>query len=298
MKFTTHYKDGKFGPGKDNNIYSKDLKDFLMATFGTGSYEKHIGATVFHANKEFIAGVISGFFDGDGNVSVDRQLIRVSSRSKKLIEHMTALLGYVGLFGSMSEESSVRIKDKVQHTLTLLPKHAKDFKERVGFQLPEKAEALDEIIAYNAREDVHAKPEAIDKIPELGDIIAETGKLLKMPGQSRTYGRWVKKESIGRQTLEKYVADFQAKLQTYDLKDRIHAAVRDNMEILTAAVGADVVWDEIVELIYHEDPKEFVYDFTVPGNDSFMVDCNVLVHNTLNKVLLRTGDCLLGCCIA
>jgi ATP-dependent Clp protease ATP-binding subunit ClpC len=34
---------------------------------------------------------------------------------------------------------------------------------------------------------------------------------------------------------------------------------------------------------YLEDPMEMVYDFTVPGNDSFMVDCNVLVHNTLNK---------------
>jgi hypothetical protein len=56
------------------------------------------------------------------------------------------------------------------------------------------------------------------------------------------------------------------------------------MDILRSAVDADVVWDEIVELIYHDDPKEFVYDFTVPGNDSFMVDCNVLVHNTLNSV--------------
>jgi DNA-directed RNA polymerase beta' subunit len=297
LRFTTKAHDGQYGPGKDNDIYSKDLKDFLMATFGTGSYEKHIGATAFHANKEFIAGLISGFFDGDGNVSVERQLIRASSRSKQLIQHMTALLGYVGLFGTMSEETSVRIKDKVQHTLVIPRKFAKDFKERVGFHLPEKAEALDEIIAYNAREDAHSLQEMIDKIPELGNVIAETGKLLKMPGQSRTYGRWAKKDAIGRQTLEKYVAEFEQKLQTYDLKDPIHETIQTNMDILRSAVDADVVWDEIVELIYHDDPKEFVYDFTVPGNDSFMVDCNVLVHNTLNKVLLRTGDCYIGCCI-
>jgi hypothetical protein len=253
-----------------------------LETFGTGSYEKHIGATAFHANKEFIAGLISGYFDGDGNVSVERQLIRASSRSKKLIENMTALLGYVGLFGTMSEETSVRMEDKVQHTLVILPKFAQDFKDKVGFRLTEKAEALDEIIAYNAREDVHAKPEAVDKIPELGAIIAQTGKLLQMPGQSRTYGRWAKKESIGRQTLEKYVVAFEEKLRSYDLKDPIHDAIKDNMAILKSAVDADVVWDEIVDLIYHDDPKEFVYDFTVPGNDSFMVDCNVLVHNTLN----------------
>jgi DNA-directed RNA polymerase beta' subunit len=283
MRFKSIKGQGEYGPSKTNNVYSKDLKDFLMATFKTGSYEKEIGATVFHANKEFIAGVIGGYFDGDGNVSVERQLIRASSRSKKLIEQITALLGYVGLFGSMSSESSVRIKDKVQHTLCILPKFAKLYKEHVGFHMPEKAQALDEIIAYNAREDVHAKPEAIDKIPELGSTIAETGKLLKMPGQSRTYGRWAKKAAIGRQTLEKYVAEFEAKIKELDEKvEKYDESVRTNMQILKSALSADVVWDEIMELIYHEDPKEYVYDFTVPGNDSFMVDCNVLVHNTLN----------------
>jgi DNA-directed RNA polymerase beta' subunit len=283
IKFSTIHKDGEFGPGKDNNLHSKDLKDFLMATFKTGSYEKEIGATVFHANKEFIAGVIGGYFDGDGNVSVERQLIRASSRSKKLIEQVTALLGYVGLFGSMSSESSVRIKDKVQHTLCILPKFAKLYKEQVGFHMPEKAQALDEIIAYNVREDAHAKPEAIDKIPELGSTIAETGRLLKMPGQSRTYGRWAKKEAIGRQTLEKYVEEFEAKIKELDEKvEKYDEKVQTNMKILQSALNADVVWDEIVELIYHKDPMELVYDFTVPGNDSFMVDCNVLIHNTLN----------------
>lgn len=284
LRFTAKVHNGQYGPGKDNDILCKDLKDFLLATFGTGSYEKHIGATVFHSNKEFIAGLISGFFDGDGNVSVERQLIRASSRSKQLIQHMTALLGYIGLFGCMSEETSVRIKDKVQHTLVIPRKFAQAFKEQVGFNLPEKADALNQIIAYNNREDAHSVQEMIDKIPELGPIIAETGKLLQMPGQSRIYGRWAKKDAIGRQTLEKYVQDFDAKLQTYDLKNPIHEAVKTNMVILKSAVDADVVWDEIVELIYHDDPKEFVYDFTVPGNDSFMVDCNVLVHNTLNSV--------------
>jgi len=35
-------------------------------------------------------------------------------------------------------------------------------------------------------------------------------------------------------------------------------------------------------LKYLDDPKTFVYDFTVPGNDSFMVDDSIFVHNTLN----------------
>ena len=282
MKFTTLDYKGEYGPGKDNNIQSKDLKDFLLNTFKTGSYEKEIGSIVFHSNKEFIAGLIGGYFDGDGNISVERQLIRASSRSDKLIEQITSLLGYVGLFGAMSEETSVRIKDKVQYTLIIPPMFAKDYKEQVGFCLPEKAEALDKIIEHNEREDAHASPNALDKIPELGEVIAETGKLLKMPAQSRTYGRWLKKESIGRRTLTRYVSDFK-EMMAIHVDELSKATIEENMKILESALNADVVWDEIVELIYHEDPKEYVYDFTVPGNDSFMVDCNVLVHNTLNK---------------
>lgn len=289
--FNTREYQGEFGPAKSNNMYSKDLRDFLHTHFKTGSYEKEIGSIVFHANKEFIAGLLSGFFDGDGNVSVERQLIRASSRSKKLIDQVTSLLGYVGMFGRISSETSVRIKDKVQYTLNIPCKFAQHFKDQVGFSLTEKAEALDKVIEYNQRENNHTQSEQLDKIPELGNIIAQTGKLLKFPDQSRTYGRWAKKESIGRRTLERYVTEFETQFQAITLEEKEENIVRENLALLRSAVEADVFWDEIVELIYHEDPKEYVYDFTVPGNDSFMVDNNIMVHNTLNKVLLRTGDC-------
>jgi len=292
-----HYKS-EYGPSKSITMPFKDLKDCLMETFGTGSYEKFVGASVFHANKEFIAGVIAGFFDGDGNVSAERQMIRAGSRSQTLIKDITALLGYVGMYATMSEETSARIPDKVMYTMVIPSKFAKDYKEKLGFQLPEKAEALDKIIAYNVREDAKCKQDAIDQIPELGNIIAETGKILQFPDQSRTYGRWKKKEAIGRQTLAKYIGNFEARIQELTTQGvAIHSKGASNLDLLRSAADADVIWDEIVELIRHDDPNEFVYDFTVPGNDSFMVDCNVLVHNTLNKVLLRTGDCLVGCCI-
>jgi DNA-directed RNA polymerase beta' subunit len=281
MIFTTYNYEGEFGPGKDNILHSKDLKDFLNNTFKTGSYDKEIGALVFHSNKDFIAGVIGGYFDGDGNVNVERQMVRAGSRSEKLIQQITALLAYHGIYSSLSNEKSIRIPGKTMYTTLILKKFAKLYRECIGFKLTEKAEGLNAIIEYNERDDAHSAQEAIDKIPELGEVIAETGRLLKMPGQSRTYGRWAKKESIGRRTLENYVNDFEGMMKIR-LDSDVEDKVKENMVILKSALNADVIWDEIVDLIYHDDPKEFVYDFTVPGNDSFMVDCNVLVHNTLN----------------
>jgi DNA-directed RNA polymerase beta' subunit len=281
--FSERNHQGEYGPSKDNIIHSKDLKDFLLETFNQGSYKKNIGTIVYNAPLAFIRGLISGFFDGDGNVNVSRQQIRASSRSKELLQGINRLLGYCSMFGVLSEESSIRIPEKTQYTLSIPRKYAKHYENVVGFNLPEKVTALKEVIDYIERDNVHSHQEMIDKIPELGGVIARLGKLLQMPGQSRTYGRWLKKESIGRSTLMEYVEDFKEMIQVY-VDPLVVDEVAENLEILESALDADVLWDEITDLVYLNDPKTFVYDFTVPGNDSFMVDDNILVHNTLNSV--------------
>ena len=267
---------GEYGPSKNTNIHSKELKDFLLAEFKTGSYEKVVGPVTYSAPREFQYGLIGGYFDGDGNVNASRQQIRAGSRSKELIRHMNRLLSYCGFFSVMSEEASVSIPDKVFYTLNVLKRYAAQYKELIGFRLEEKAAALDEIIEYMEREGKHDTKELFDKIPALGNQIAAVGKALGFPGQSRLYGRWTKKESIGRQTLKSYIPIFEAE------SAKQNGVAKHLIAALKSAAYSDVVWDEITSLEYLEDPKEYVYDFTVPGNDSFMVDDCILVHNTLN----------------
>ena len=279
--FSVYQYRGAFGPGKDNNIHSADLRDFLDAHFGHGSFEKRIPDFAFHSPTGFIAGLLSGYFDGDGNVNVERQQIRLSSRNEGLMRDTNRLLGYCGLFGYLGQETSVRIPDAIQYTLNIPPSLIGVFQANVGLQLPEKAAALAEIATYKARAIKASTQSQLDKIPALGELIAETGKLLALPGQSRTYGRWAKKESIGRETLLSYLPRFhEAAAAVTD--PAVKTKVAGNLHLLESAANADVFWDEITELVYHEDPHEYVYDFTVPGNDSFMVDDNILVHNTLN----------------
>jgi intein/homing endonuclease len=277
-----HYK-GAYGPSKETNIHCKKLKEALMELGGTGSYEKFISSHIFHAKRDFIAGVLSGYFDGDGNINVTRQQIRVGSRSETLIRDIARLLGYCGVFAAIKQETSVRIPDAVMYTANVIRKHAATFEKIIGLHLPEKAAALTQIVTYNNRPDFHSQKEEIDMIPELGEVIAETGQLLKMPGASRTYGRWVSKAAIGRRTLERYIGDFLDMMKVH-VDPGVELQVKRNIAILESARQADVIWDEIVALDRLEDPHELVYDFTVPGNDSFMVDDNIFVHNTLNSV--------------
>lgn len=283
---TVRHYAGQFGPSKDTNIHDAALKRTLMTMCNTGSFDKALSAEVFHANRDFIAGVLSGYFDGDGNVNAKRQQIRVGSRSERLIRDMARLLAVTGVFATIKEERSVRIPDAVMHTLNVIRKHAAQFQKEIGLCLPEKAAALAEIVAYNERDNIQSLREDIDLIPELGDVIAETGRLLRMPGQSRNYGcygsdRVNPKTAVGRRTLETYIAEFR-EMMAIHVEPAVRELVELNLAILQSAVNGDVVWDEITELEILADPHELVYDFTVPGNDSFLVDDNIFVHNTLN----------------
>jgi intein/homing endonuclease len=141
---------------------------------------------------------------------------------------------------------------------------------------------LQAIVDYATRADAHDLSEEIDKINGLGDIIAHCGAALKLPGHSRNYGRWAKKDSIGRRTLEKYI-------QIFEESDADKNIIQSELAILKQAASSTVLWDEIVDIeIWTPDVEDFVYDFTVPGCQTFMTDSGVIVHNTLNSVTYET----------
>jgi DNA-directed RNA polymerase beta' subunit len=256
----------------DGSIHSIDLKDMIRSTFNTG--DKVVGNFVFHSNVDFIAGVISGYFDGAGSVNTDRQQIHVSSCSKGIIRDINSLLSYCGIFGIMREEASVRSPDDIVYTLNILKKFASDYKRNIGFNITSNIVDLDALIKCT---DIAC--DIYDRIPELGSVIAKTCMLLRIPGQPCVYDCLPKKESIGRLELQQYISDFDNMLVTHKGAKQ---NIIENIAILKSALNADIVWDEIKCLTYMDDPKEYVYDFTVPGNDSFLVDDGILVHNTLN----------------
>ena len=402
---TTPFDDPRY-PGAKTCVSSPPLAEFFLHNFNTGSHVKRLPPWVYAACPEFVSGLLCGYFDGDGNVNCDagKQMMRTGSVSEKLTEDFVLLFARVGLFGSKCREKHDKEPGRNDiHTIQISRKHARAFRDRVGpLVVKTKADALDEVVKYAEREDRHSFQEIIDQIPELGDVIAAIGKTLELDGQSRLYGRWLKKEAIGRETLRAYIPVFEAGLDAklardaarhlertqqlaalraehaafmatlaayhkdskkraadggplpnaravlqlpedlvlaralvgmgtellgsgklcgsanasgYAKSGRIQAVtltqfldrlepasearrvadvaaaadVRDDkLPVLRQALDADVVWDEIVALEVLADPGEMVYDLTVPGNDSFMVDCGILVHNTLNSVVHGT----------
>jgi DNA-directed RNA polymerase subunit A" len=262
--------------GIENNFNCKYLSTFFSTNFGNGSENKKIPAWVYGANKQFISGIIQGYFDGDGNINGDTHkcMIRAGSISEQLINDMIVLLSYFGIFGSKCLEVSKTGKiQKPFHTIQISRKYAPLFKEEIGLVVESKIQNLDKIISYINREDKRCDQEMIDKVPMIADLLIQTGKYVK----HNKYQYTKNQESIGRLTLQKYIKQIEDKNKEIKSKDAI-----PGIELLKQAAYSDVVWDEIINLEYLDDPKEYVYDFTVPGNDSFMVDTCILVHNTLN----------------
>ena len=260
-----------------DTIFShRELAEFINTTCGNGSFLKRVPDFAFLAPNEFKGGLIQGYFDGDGNFMNDKNhhQIRVCSRSFQLIKDISLLLAYFDIFGSIHTKPKHKID---MHYLAISSRYSVLYKENINSLL--HIEKLDNLVNYTLRDNIHNLSDDIDRIEGLGIIIAECGKKLKLPGQSRNYGRWIKKEMngipIGRRTLQKYIDLFENNEKSY--------LIQDELKILNQAVSSNVIWDEIVDInFYTPDQSEYVYDFTVPQNQTFMNDSGIIVHNTLN----------------
>lgn len=272
----------EYGPSVHTSFTCKDLSKFLLETCDTGSFVKRVPDFAFTAPLEFKAGLLQGYMDGDGNFQCDdrHHQIRACSRSERLAKDLLILFNYFGIFTSIKVQNH---KNMPLYNISISPKYARIYKENIGSTL--HIDNLNGLIDYCERDNAHNLSDELDKINGLGETIATCGKLLKLPGQSRTYGRWKNKDSIGRRTLKKYIDIFEAHENRH--------LIQNELNILKQAESSDVIWDEIVELNIitkeeYEKEYKYVYDFTVPGNQTFMSHSGIIVHNTLNSFTYET----------
>jgi DNA-directed RNA polymerase beta' subunit len=267
-------KQGEYGKSVTTKFNSPELANLLLNTCGNGSFVKHIPDFAFIAPMEFKAGLFQGYFDGDGNFQCDKKhhQIRCCSRSEQLIKDFALILNYFDIFGTIKTENK---NNKPLYHLNISPKYARDYSEKIGSELHK--EKLNDLVEYIGRPNAVFVSEQIDKINGMVDLVAYCGKTLQFPGQSRIYGHYKRKniESIGRRTLEKYY-------ETFKTHEKSHL-IQNELKIIEQSINANVIWDEIVKIeVYTPDQQNYVYDFTVPGNQTFMTDYGVIVHNTLN----------------
>jgi len=264
-------KQGEFGKSITTKFNCKQLAQLLLTECGNGSYVKKVPDFAFTAPAQFKKSMVQGYFDGACNFQCDKNhQLRCCGRSEQLIKDLALILNYFGIVGNLKNELN---KGNMLYHLNISSKYAKQYQLTIGSVL--HSDKLDNLVKFIERNDVKFLSEQIDKICGMGEIVAHCGKMLKLPGQSRTYGLWKNKETIGRRTLEKYYNVFNEHPEKN--------LIENELMLIEQAISSNVMWDEIINIEYYKPSQDnYVYDFTVPLNQTFMTDYGVIVHNTLN----------------
>lgn len=102
VTYHTTVTDSNRGRSTDTNIHSVLLARFFKKWMNTGSPNKIIPPEILLANKEFIVGVLDGYFAGDGTVNQRDGYLCITSASKDLITGFGFLCSRLGIFGKQS----------------------------------------------------------------------------------------------------------------------------------------------------------------------------------------------------
>src|SRR3989344_4744470 len=256
-----------FALSRDLKVSSSLLAQFIIYVCNSGSRNKKVPEFAYSAQEGFVSGLLSGYFDGDANFTVNRKMIRVSSNSKELIDGIALLLNRFKIF-------SYKVKDRKEQFWLLIPyKYAPLFLQFVGSSINKKRKTLERLAELSRNYWNENSQDFTDMISGFGDLFKITAQKVGMP--TRYVNNFTKRQKIGRTTLYRYIKKFEL------LAKEKRADISEELKLMRQMFNSDIVWDEIKDIQYI-DPDDFVYDLSVPGLETFTTFEGIVTHNTLN----------------
>jgi DNA-directed RNA polymerase beta' subunit len=193
---------------------------------------------------------------GDKMVSLDREFGRC-----------------VGLYLIRRKHQAISIVDKLGLDFDILEefiiRESDDLRRLPPFVYSANAEFISEVVDTCAK-----SKRVIEGMPILYAMVGKDivdPELDKIPNLHNSLAFLEENDCISRKALETYM-----ELTNY------------STPALEQAVSSHVVWDEITDIQIVGDDGEYVYDFTVPSTESFMLLSGIIAHNTLD-VFHSTG---------
>jgi len=241
-----------FGKYLSTNVLSdnNELNEYLINNCTNGYNTKKIPEFVFLANNIFKAGLLQGIILYNNIINDD---IKYISDNKQLIKDMALLLNYFNIFANINQIN------ETLYSLNIDSKYYSDYSDKIGLLLIDKQIELIDVSSN------------IDKINGLNETFRNCIMKLKLDCSKELWDE----ECFDREQLKVYYNLFNSHINNH--------LIQDELKVLEQALFSDVIWDEIVEYnIYTPDQSEYVYDFTIPVNQTFMTDYGIYVHNTLN----------------
>ena len=213
------------------------------------SWQKSIPSFAYFSFKEFVAGLLKGFFGGDGSKYIKQEKsdynIRLYTNSEELKDGLNLLLLKLGILAKIKEDKKDRTHKNRRRNYILVISGIENLQK--FYQLVLEKEFKGKV-----------KNSGREKIPQ---IIQNLKRLVKNAGLKKeeleklgiwqgTFDRCVRKNSISLNHLKEVIEK---------LSEKIKDPLLENLKIL---VEGDLYWDPIKSIKKIETPK-YVYDFEV-----------------------------------
>ncbi|MFH0973293.1 MAG: ATPase, T2SS/T4P/T4SS family [Candidatus Micrarchaeota archaeon] len=254
-------------------LNSKAFKAFFQKLLGFdgNAYTKRVPKWVFSCDSQAVAGLLRGYFSGDGWVRKNEVAVRSSSLG--MLEDMQTLLLRFGVPLRISRRER---KDKTFEARVSGAKFLAEFRDSIGFLPSYKQEKLFRATLRTPHDVSDVVP--LDKKSYLelkhaaGDAFKKT---LTYKSWKSWHGSYVTTgKNIGREQLKKMV------LMAASNGTQSHGALTSELRELSLN---DLAWERVTA-VSEKNFEGFVYDLSVPGCESFVCE-NIVAHNTRELVL-------------
>ncbi|MEK6936130.1 MAG: LAGLIDADG family homing endonuclease, partial [Nanoarchaeota archaeon] len=247
---------------------NEGLKSISKGVKGNYSRIKKIPGFMHFAPKEFIYGLLSGLFSGDGRLIQDKKMLKgfeLVTISKDLAENTSDLLFSIGILNKLKPKK-YNYKGKITDCYYIsVPTYMIN-------QFLENIEIIGRKIRLNKNNPVYSYNNLIPCGNLVYKVVKKLGYNSRISG-NRTLAaemRTVKKRNeLGKLRLLRLIKEFESRSKEKILE----------LEILKKIANSNIVWSKIKEIKVLEKKNEEVYDLSIPSTNTFVAN-GIGVHNS------------------
>ena len=254
-----------------NVILSKTIGFFFKELSFTGkSDKKKIPNFVYYSSDKCIAGLLKGYYLGDGSFYENKEKsdysIRLYTNSKELSEGLNLLLLRFGILTKIREDKKSEYNSNWKKNYIVSISGADSLE--IFFQIVQRNK-IEFGNIHSGREIIPFAPKILKQIMQKYSIKPNDINISK-----DSLNRNVRQNTISNQFLKEIVGKLSKHIKLYD----------EDLEKMKNIVNSDIYWDKVKE-VKKLSPTKYVYDFEVdvkddPVNNFIGGSGLVCLHNT------------------
>ncbi len=271
-----------------NNVCYKGVKK--SSGKGSGAKRKSIPDFCFFAPYDFKSGLLSGLFSGDGYFTNARPSkgrtkgnlkIGYTTISGHLARELLEMLSLLGFFAVIRKKKYTYKGDsRTAYEITLLGRYAEKFFREI--KMIGKKPIIQRFSEKDSFDSVPCGSLLCGVVKSMGYSRRLTEDSQKKRGFAAMMRTVKSRNKIGRRRIEKIYEKLML-----EAKNQSNSEALEKLEKIACILNSDVVWDAIKSVEEIPSEENYVYDISVDGNETFIVN-NIVVHNSMLLKLVST----------